>query len=249
MYNISIVINHALYNVCFITAYHTFRRIPMPPKAKYTYEDYVRVALDIARTQGMDSVVAREVGNRMGMTQTPIYSLFGSMEGLRNAVRKAAMDEFSAIINDALQYSPAFKQFGLFMIRFAKDEPELFRILFMTERVDTKNFALLIPQLGDCAETVIGRIEVDYSLSRPQAELMFRQMWLFTYGICTALVNGVYDFSAGELEEILGKQFLSVLLLCRSGADKVNTPHPEKGSAMPDVNEVIGNLGMSGKHI
>lgn len=32
-----------------------------------------------------------------------------------------------------LNYSPAFKQFGIQMVRFAKEEPKLFQVLYMQE--------------------------------------------------------------------------------------------------------------------
>lgn len=32
-----------------------------------------------------------------------------------------------------MNYSPAFKQFGIQMVRFAKEEPKLFQVLYMQE--------------------------------------------------------------------------------------------------------------------
>ena len=220
----------------------------MPPKPKFTREDYINCAYEIARTDGMDAVVAREVGRRLGTSSTPVFSVFGSMEGLKREVRAKAMEEFCALAYRALEYSPAFKQFGLFMINFAKDEPELFRLLFMDGGKCGRDFSSMIPELGECAEVILGTIERDYSLSRSQAETMFSHMWIFTYGICVFCVNGIYDFTDDKLADILGRQFIAMMMLLRSGGDGLKTPHPEKGMGNTSgLDEVIGAFVVPGK--
>ena len=39
----------------------------MPPKAKYTREEIIEIAFQMARENGIESVVARELGKRWGL--------------------------------------------------------------------------------------------------------------------------------------------------------------------------------------
>lgn len=48
----------------------------MPPKPKYTKEEIVQVAFEMARENGLESVVARELGKRLGISSTPIFLIF-----------------------------------------------------------------------------------------------------------------------------------------------------------------------------
>ena len=103
----------------------------MPPKAKFTREEIIDAAFQLAREKGVEAVVAREVGKRLGTSSSPIFTAFRNMEELHTEVKKAAMKKFETYVQDALNYSPVFKYVGLRMIRFAIEEPKLFQILYM----------------------------------------------------------------------------------------------------------------------
>ena len=51
----------------------------MPPKAKFTPEEILRAALDITREHGIGAVTARELGNRLGSSARPIFTVFKSI--------------------------------------------------------------------------------------------------------------------------------------------------------------------------
>ena len=103
----------------------------MPPKAKFTKAEIVQTAFDMTRENGFGSVTARELGKRLGTSATPIFTVFENMREVQKEVRKLAMKEFEKYVAEALNYTPVFKQIGIQMIRFAKEEPQLFRILYM----------------------------------------------------------------------------------------------------------------------
>ena len=54
----------------------------MPPKAKYTREEIIQKAFEMAREKGIDSVVARELGKELGTSSSPIFTAFKNMEEL-----------------------------------------------------------------------------------------------------------------------------------------------------------------------
>ena len=57
----------------------------MPPKQKYTRESILQTSLNIAKRDGLSSVVARNVGKELGCTVSPIFSYFKNMDALMNA--------------------------------------------------------------------------------------------------------------------------------------------------------------------
>ena len=52
----------------------------MPPKAKYTREEIIDKAFEMTRKNGIDSVVARELGKELGTSSSPIFTAFKNME-------------------------------------------------------------------------------------------------------------------------------------------------------------------------
>lgn len=62
----------------------------MPPKVKYTKDEIIWAALDLAREGGIRSVTARGLAERLGCSVKPIFGLFENMEEVLEAVLKTA---------------------------------------------------------------------------------------------------------------------------------------------------------------
>ena len=200
----------------------------MPPKPKFTKEQIVEIAFDMTRENGFSSVTARELGKKLGTSATPIFTVFKNMNEVQAEVRKLAMKEFERYVSDALNYTPAFKQFGVQMIRFATEEPQLFRVLYMDVYEESKSFEEMIKDLGESASVCIGVIQKDYEVSEKDAKNLFRQAWIYTFSICVLLVNKICSFSEDEITDMLGLEFQGALNLIKSGQYKtIGVEHRE----------------------
>ena len=193
----------------------------MPPKAKYTREEIIEIAFQMARENGIESVVARELGKKLGTSSSPIFTAFKNMEELQLAVRDRAMQEFESFIKDALNYTPAFKYVGVKMIQFSMQEPKLFQLLYMKEHAETQSFDNLVNELGDTVDVCLDVMQKDYALTRAEAELLFQQVWLHTFGLCVLAANKVCHFTPEEISEMLSLEFQGTLMLIKSGRFQV----------------------------
>lgn len=189
----------------------------MPPKAKYTREEIINKAFEMARRKGIDSVVARELGKELGTSSSPIFTAFKNMEELHQEVRKVALKEFESYVSDALNYTPAFKYVGMKMIEFATKEPKLFQLVYMKEHDSNQSYAMLIDELGDTVRVCIEIMQKEYVLSKEEAEMIFRQVWLHTFGICVLVAGKVCTLTQEEISEMLSMEFKGALILIKSG--------------------------------
>ena len=108
----------------------------MPPRCKFTREEIVRAALELTRQEGASAVTARALGERLGASSRPIFSLFQSMQEVQQQVLAAADELYQQYIRQDMaagQYPP-YKASGMAYIRFAREERELFKLLFMRDR-------------------------------------------------------------------------------------------------------------------
>ena len=103
----------------------------MPPKAKYTREQITDVAYGMVRKYGADMISARNLAAELGTSTSPIFAAFDSIDEVLLSVAKKAEALYKSYLDEGLAQSPAFKGAGLKYIQFAKDEPELFKFLFM----------------------------------------------------------------------------------------------------------------------
>lgn len=201
----------------------------MPPKAKFTKEEIVQIAFEMTRENGFCSVTARELGKRLGSSATPIFTAFQNMNEVRREVRKLAMREFENYVADALNYTPAFKQFGVQMIKFATEEPQLFRVLYMEVNQESQSFDEMLQELGSPAFACIDLIRKDYNVSKEEAKSLFCQAWIHTFSICVLIVNKICYFSKEEIIEMLGLDFQGALMLIKAGQyGKINVAPKNK---------------------
>ena len=105
----------------------------MPPKARFTREKIEDAAYQLTREKGLEAVAAREVAKSMGMTVTPIFTYFAGMDELKSCVKDRARREFVDYLRGSLDYFPAFKEFGMRWMRYAGENPNLYRILMGPE--------------------------------------------------------------------------------------------------------------------
>lgn len=193
----------------------------MPPKTKFTREEIIKAAFEMARENGIESVVARELGKKLGTSSSPIFTAFKNMEEVLQEVRVLAMKEFESYVSDALNYTPAFKYVGMKMIEFATKEPKLFQLLYMQEQEESSTYQTMVEGLGDTVEVCLKVMQQDYQVSKDEAEILFRQAWLLTFSVCTLIANKVCHFSAQEVSEILSVGFQGTLMFIKSGKSSV----------------------------
>ena len=105
----------------------------MPPKTKITKQDIIEKALDLLREGGEGAINARSIASALGCSTQPIFSNFSSMEELEESVLLAAYECYLGFLRREAESGkyPAYKSFGMAYIRFAKEERELFKLLFM----------------------------------------------------------------------------------------------------------------------
>ena len=198
----------------------------MPPKPKFTKEAIIEAALELVSEKGMSALTSRDLGSRLGSSARPIFTVFNSMEEVQEEVKKAAIKRFESYAEKAIHYTPAFKQIGMQMILFAKEEPKLYQLGFMTENHNNHNFDDIYERLGDVAIQCVDVIQKDYGLSEADAKKLFEHVWIHTFGIGALCATGMCDFSEEQIIEMLGHDFVAMLVHIKSGQMNQQTVHP-----------------------
>ncbi len=188
----------------------------MPPKPKFTKEEIVTAALGIVSQCGEGSLTAKSLGNALNTSATPIFTVFSSMQEVTDEVKTAAMKRFEEYAHKTDIDIPIFKQVGMQMILFAKEEPNLYRLVFMSKNGDVRSFADIYAHLGGVADECLSRIQTDYNLSGENAKALFEHVWIYTYGIATLCATGMGNFTKEEISKMLTRDFTAMMMLLRS---------------------------------
>ena len=182
----------------------------MPPKIKITKVDIVNTALALVRKNGVDAINARAVAAVLGCSTQPIFSNFSSMEELDGEVLDAANRLYLNFIKNEVDSGkyPQYKAFGMAYIRFAKEEKELFQLLFMRDRTDKD----LSP--GPDFEASVNMIMQANGISKEAALLMHLEMWSLVHGIGTMLATSFLTLEWDLISEMLTDTYQGLRARC-----------------------------------
>lgn len=188
----------------------------MPPKPKFTKEEIVKTALEIVAQKGVEALTAKELGDWLGTSARPIFTVFHSMKEVQDEVRAAAMHRFESFAEQKLPGMPLFKQVGMQMVLFGAKEPKLYQLLFMQENRNAVSFDDVFGELGPTAETCIQMIQKEYDMGEDEAKLLFENVWIYTFGVGALCATRVCQFSETKLGQMLSTEFQAMMLLVKS---------------------------------
>jgi len=171
----------------------------MPPKIKVTKKDIIDTAVSLIRKSGKSSVNARSIASSLGCSTQPVFSNFATMDELYEELTAAAYELYFGYLKAETKSEkyPRYKSFGMAYIRFAREESELFKFLFMCDRKE-KSF---IPTTD--FEASVEMIMKANSISRERAELMHLEMWTCVHGIGTMLATSFLELDWELISNIL----------------------------------------------
>lgn len=171
----------------------------MAPKNKFTKEEMVQAALRVVRARGIDGLTAKTMAEELGTSTQPVFTGFGSMEGVRREVYAAALRVYDGYANAGLQEEIPFLGVGMQYIRFAREEPALYRLLFLT-RTGECSAIQAMQHLQELVRPALMRI---YRIAAEEADLYFRDLWFVVHSLSTLIVTGDCPYSDREIGQIL----------------------------------------------
>ena len=106
------------------------------PKQKITREMVIEAAFDIARREGMEKVIVKNIADKLGCSVQPIYSYCSNMEGLKAALTERTGTFMKEYLAAHIEKKDYFRSMGRAQLRFAREEPQLFQLYFLRRRSD-----------------------------------------------------------------------------------------------------------------
>lgn len=192
----------------------------MPPKPKYTRAEIVSAALSVVSEAGVDALTAKSLAKALHTSTTPIFTVFTSMQEVIDATKEAAMARFEEYAHTTDPDTPPFKQIGMQMLRFALDEPQLYRLIFMAEHTSNASFDDIYMHLGPVADESLDAIQHTYNLSLSDAKTLFEHTWIHTFGIGALCATGMCHFTQEQISHMLTQDFTAMMTLLKSQSGK-----------------------------
>lgn len=184
----------------------------MPPKVKVTKKDIIETGLGLVRQSGEAAINARSIASALNCSTQPVFSNFATMEELRAAVLAAAYEVYLDFLKNEVESGkyPKYKALGMAYIRFAKEESELFKLLFMCDRRGED-----LTPTADFEESV--RIIMDANgVSKEKAELIHLEVWICVHGIAVMLATSFLEFNPEFISNMVTDVYMGIRARHRS---------------------------------
>lgn len=172
----------------------------MPPIRKYQKEEILNAAYNIVAECGFKNLNARRLAADLGCSVQPIFHNFESMEEIEKAVYDKIYNKYQEYMKSGLDKKNPYKQMGLSYIKFAKDYPEFFKILFM-QHTDLNAESFIMSDNSGNDVVKVGQ-ELTH-LSFEEQKKFHVKVWIFTHGIACLVATKTVDFTDQEISDIL----------------------------------------------
>lgn len=188
----------------------------MPPKFKFTRDEITNAALNVTRKNGISGLTARALAAELGCSVKPIFGLFKNMEEVGQEVFIASDLLYQNYLREDMakgKYSP-YKASGIAYIRFAKEERELFKLLFMRDRSREK-----IEENKEEIRPLMQLIQQNLGISEDEAYLFHLEMWLYVHGIATMIATSYLDWDDEFISRVLTDAYMGLKYRYTEGKD------------------------------
>lgn len=180
----------------------------MAPKNKFTKKEMIEAAMRVVRVKGIGGLTAKTLADELGTSTQPVFTAFGSMDTVRQEVYAAAVRVHDSYANAGLKEKIPFLGVGMQYIRFAQEEPELYRFLFLTHTQEQPYSAM--QSMRHLQELVRPMLTDIYHITAEEADLYFRNLWFVVHSLSTLIVTGDCPYSEEEIGQILTGFSLSI---------------------------------------
>lgn len=157
----------------------------MPPTVRFTRDAVLHAACQLMRREGMEALNARAIAKELGGSTQPIFRLFTNMEDLHRELILYVARQFQAHAEaDMAQSDSPYIQLCTTYLLYGRDEPELFKLLFMRDRVSEGQYS------GQTNfDLVFNIIKKETPLDDETALRFFERTWLFVHGLAVCIAT------------------------------------------------------------
>lgn len=159
----------------------------MPPVNKFSMEQIIEAAFNIANIDGIDGITIRKVASQLKSSIAPIYVNFKDVEELKRAVVKRVVEVSQRMLKEQNTGTP-FGDIGYASLQFAREHPVLFRDFVM------KPNDYLVDYDQEMGDELVAHMKKDPELkdfTDEELKVILFKMRAFQTGLSVMVANGL----------------------------------------------------------
>ncbi len=180
------------------------------PKARITKEMVIDAAFEVTRSEGTENVNARTVSKKLGCSTQPVMYHFAKIENMKRAVYEK-LDRFhTEYLMNVNPQDNVMLGIGLNYIRFAVEEPNLFRFLFQSGFAVESSVLQMVD--SEELEPVISVMQEAMKLNKEQTKEVFLTLAMFVHGYASIIANNSLEYDETVIKTHLERVYRGAVL-------------------------------------
>ncbi len=183
----------------------------MPPKPKITIDMVVNAAFEIDRKTGAENINARTVSQKLNCSTQPVMYHFATIEELKRAAYEKT-DKYHSeyLMTFSETRESVMLEIGLNYIRFAVEEPNLFRFLFQSGFAVQNNLLEMIN--SEELIPILSAMQKEMKMNIAQTKEVFITLALFVHGYASIITNNSLEYDEKLITTHLKRVYTGAVL-------------------------------------
>ncbi len=178
----------------------------MPPRAKITKDMVIDAAFEIARETGAENINARTVSKKLNCSTQPVMYHFATIEELKRVVYEKSDWFHSSYLRNVDEESEEFMLgIGLNYIRFAIEEPHLFRFLFQSGYAVENSLLEMID--SEKLKPLLAAMQEASGMNEKQMKEVFLTIAIFAHGYASIIANNSFEYDETVVSDHLERTY------------------------------------------
>ena len=182
----------------------------MPPKTRITKDMITDAAVEVIKEKGFEGVNVRAVAKKLACSTQPVMYHFATIED----IKKAAYVRIDQLHTEYMMAIPPEQDpilgIGLNYIRFAVEEPQLFRFLFQSGYTEEKSLLDMID--SEELEPVLKAMQEGVGADLKTTKSVFLTVALFAHGYASLIANNGLEFDEALIAEHLERAWTGAVM-------------------------------------
>ena len=159
----------------------------MPATIELSKEHIVKVAVKMVNDNGWDSINARSLAKKLGVSTKPLYRIYNNMDEIKEDIYKEISRQYDEFITSRVDNKKALITLCIAYVEFAQEYKNLFISLFLSNNLKWQSFENVLDEKWN-QSTIINLVN-KHGYSFDEAKTLFMNLWLYANGLATLIAT------------------------------------------------------------
>ena len=173
--------------------------INVPAVVELSKDKIVKVAVKMVNEKGWDTINARSLAARLGVSTKPLYRIYTNMDQIKEDIYNEIARQYDEFLTSRIDNKKALLTLCIAYVEFALEYKNLFISLFLSNNLKWQSIENVLDEKWN--QSAIINLVNKHGFTFEEAKNLFMNMWLYANGLATLIATN--DITMDEKEVLV----------------------------------------------